>query len=214
MEFPRIIKFALWLLTIIAAAWLITIDPEGEPPEWAYYAAAESTLKNLATAQEDYYSEAGDYTCDVQDLRDNFKPDSDVDLRLLRCSGDSWLAAATPDRYAAIFVYDASRGGLQRTVKEFRSAFYYWYRGLLDFTDAGEAHGLVKFELKKAAQAQEEYRKSNSRYAVSIADLGQWYEPKKSVLIRLARVDEDDFVLVGTHIRWVRLFSYDSAKGE
>ncbi len=81
--------------------------------------AAKSTLKNLATAQEDYYVQEDMYTNVIGNLSTSgYVPDDDVTVAIATADVDSWSATAAHDSRVAAgaagtFTYSSSAGGLQ-----------------------------------------------------------------------------------------------------
>jgi len=88
-------------------------------PQFASYrqraqdSAAKSALKNLATAQENYYAEYNTYASGLATLSAWFQPESTLSVSLLSADTDSWSATAKHTSSANTFTYNSSAGGLQ-----------------------------------------------------------------------------------------------------
>jgi hypothetical protein len=101
---PRIFVIAI----ILSAVGLLACDP---PPD-----SSKSILKNLATAQEDYFSENGAYSADLELLIGKYKDafnDKNVKLEIIRADKDSWEGRATFLPTGKMHVYKSHEGGLQ-----------------------------------------------------------------------------------------------------
>lgn len=97
----------------IAAAIILPRYTAGKPCN-----QAKTALKQLATAEEQYYAEHKTYTDDIGSL--NLKRNSQVYLVLLRGDRESFMAAASHYGCDAgargapqVFYWDSARGGLQ-----------------------------------------------------------------------------------------------------
>ncbi|MBW1709809.1 MAG: prepilin-type N-terminal cleavage/methylation domain-containing protein [Deltaproteobacteria bacterium] len=87
-------------------------------PQFASYrqraqdSAAKSALKNLATAQENYYAQNNIYAANRANLV-GWTVESTIALTISNASTTTWSANASHTSSDATFVYDASAGGLQ-----------------------------------------------------------------------------------------------------
>ena len=89
-------------------------------PQFASYrqraqdSAAKSALKNVATAQEDYYQQNDTYTSAIADLAGSFSPEPSVNLTLAGTNlTTSWSATAFHTASSNTWTYSSSEGGLQ-----------------------------------------------------------------------------------------------------
>ena len=89
-------------------------------PQFASYrqraqdSAAKSALKNVATAQEDYYQQNDTYTAVIADLAGSFSPEPAVTLTIdAGADSDSWSATAFHVASTNTWTYSSSQGGLQ-----------------------------------------------------------------------------------------------------
>lgn len=88
-------------------------------PQFASYrqraqdSAAQSALKNLATAQEDYYVQYETYTPTIGNLSATYQPDTNISLNLTAGNQTSWTATAKHKSSTKTFTWDSANGGLQ-----------------------------------------------------------------------------------------------------
>jgi type II secretion system protein G len=88
-------------------------------PQFASYrqraqdSAAKSALKNLATAQEDYYQQNDAYANSAASLAASFAPEPSVTVTMQAASATSWSAIAQHVSSSNIWTYSSSEGGLQ-----------------------------------------------------------------------------------------------------
>ncbi len=88
-------------------------------PQFASYrqraqdSAAKSALKNLATAQENYYAEYNTYAAGLGSLATWFTPETTLTVTILAAGTSSWSATATHHSSPGVFTYNSSTGGLQ-----------------------------------------------------------------------------------------------------
>ena len=86
-------------------------------PQFAAYrqraqdSAAKSALKNLATAQENYYAEYDTYAAGYAAA--GFTPEASVTLSVVAAGTSSWSATASHNSSTNTFTYSSSQGGLQ-----------------------------------------------------------------------------------------------------
>lgn len=87
-------------------------------PQFASYrqraqdSAAQSALKNLATAQEDYYVQNETYAQALGSLS-TYTPDTNVSLNLTSGDATSWAATASHKSSTNTFTWRSANGGLQ-----------------------------------------------------------------------------------------------------
>ena len=88
-------------------------------PQFASYrqraqdSAAKSALKNLATAQENYYAEYNTYSSTLAALSTWFTPETTISIGFGGGNATAWSATAKHNSSANTFTYDSSAGGLQ-----------------------------------------------------------------------------------------------------
>ena len=88
-------------------------------PQFASYrqraqdSAAKSALKNLATAQENYYAEYNTYASAIASLTAWFQPESTITVNLIAGTTTSWSATASHNSSSNTFTYTSAAGGLQ-----------------------------------------------------------------------------------------------------
>ncbi|MBU2549416.1 MAG: prepilin-type N-terminal cleavage/methylation domain-containing protein [Proteobacteria bacterium] len=88
-------------------------------PQFASYrqraqdSAAKSSLKNLATAQENYYAENNTYTATLGNLTAWFSPESTISLAVSGGSTTKWSATSQHKSSSNVFTYDSEKGGIQ-----------------------------------------------------------------------------------------------------
>jgi prepilin-type N-terminal cleavage/methylation domain-containing protein len=88
-------------------------------PQFASYrkraqdSAAKSALKNMATAQEDYYAQYNTYT-ETDTLLTGWTVETAVTVTISNAGTTSWSARAKHMSSDNSFVYDSSNGGLQQ----------------------------------------------------------------------------------------------------
>ncbi len=88
----------------------------GWQPEYSqriFDTAAKSALKNLATAEENYYEENNTYTPDLSDLAASYQEDPAIRVYILSADNRKWKAVARHVGSRKDFVYDSNNGGLQ-----------------------------------------------------------------------------------------------------
>jgi type IV pilus assembly protein PilA len=83
----------LIVVVIIGILAAIAIPKFANTKEKAYVAAMKSDLKNLATAQEAYFSEGLTYTTTLSTAQ--FQPSTGVAVNIGSASGTGWAASAT-----------------------------------------------------------------------------------------------------------------------
>lgn len=74
--------------------------------------AAKSALKNLATAQENYYATNNSYTSDSSKMP-GWTSGENVDVTITGSNLTGWSATASHTSSANKFTYDSTLGGLQ-----------------------------------------------------------------------------------------------------
>ncbi len=74
--------------------------------------AAKSALKNLATAQENYYATENTYTATRGNLT-GWTVESNVTVAISGANLTGWSATASHNSSANTFTYDSTAGGLQ-----------------------------------------------------------------------------------------------------
>ena len=88
-------------------------------PQFASYrqraqdSAAKSALKNLATAQEDYYQQHDIYVNAGEEANLSFTPETSLTFAVINGDSDSWSATAQHNSSTNQFTYSSSNGGLQ-----------------------------------------------------------------------------------------------------
>lgn len=90
-------------------------------PQFASYrqraqdSAAKSALKNLATAQEDYYVQHNIYGNRTDVATGGWTVESTISLSAIAGAGSptSWSATAQHTSSTNVFIYDSASGGLQ-----------------------------------------------------------------------------------------------------
>ncbi len=85
----------LIVIVIIGILAAIAIPKFGNTKEKAYITAMKSDLKNLATSQEGYFSEAQLYSTSLADI--NYTPSTGVNITIGSASAAGWEASATHD---------------------------------------------------------------------------------------------------------------------
>ena len=87
-------------------------------PQFAAYrkraqdSAAKSALKNMATAQENYYVQENTYT-NQRALLTGWTVEPVVTVTILAADATSWSATAQHTSSTDVFTYASARGGLQ-----------------------------------------------------------------------------------------------------
>lgn len=89
----------LIVVVIIGILAAIAIPKFANTKEKAYIAAMKSDLKNLATAQEGYFSDAQTYSTSLTDV--NFTPSTGVNITVNAATATGWDASATHDAVAS-----------------------------------------------------------------------------------------------------------------
>lgn len=88
----------LIVVVIIGILAAIAIPKFSSTKEKAYISAMKSDLRNLATAQEGYFSDNLQYTQNLNDM--NFVPSTGVNISVDAASGSGWRATATHNSVA------------------------------------------------------------------------------------------------------------------
>lgn len=83
----------LIVILIIGVLAVIALPNFVRTRERAYVAALKSDLRNLATAEEDYFSTANTYSTDITQL--NFSRTTNVVIDIPEATGAGWRATAT-----------------------------------------------------------------------------------------------------------------------
>ena len=87
-------------------------------PQFASYrqraqdSAAKSALKNLATAQEDYYAQNDTYATGLAQIT-GFTPETTLTVTILHADNDNWSGTASHHSSTNDFSYDSGAGGLK-----------------------------------------------------------------------------------------------------
>jgi prepilin-type N-terminal cleavage/methylation domain-containing protein len=102
------------VVAIIGILAAIAIPQFSSYRQRAQDSAAKSTLKNMATAQEDYYVQYETYTNVPGNLASSgYTPDPNVTVTPQAADADSWSAIASHNNSTNTFTYSSGQGGLQ-----------------------------------------------------------------------------------------------------
>jgi prepilin-type N-terminal cleavage/methylation domain-containing protein len=102
------------VVAIIGILAAIAIPQFSSYRQRAQDSAAKSTLKNMATAQEDYYVQFETYTNAPANLAvSGYEADANVTVTPQAAGAQSWSAIANHINSTNTFTYSSSEGGLQ-----------------------------------------------------------------------------------------------------
>jgi prepilin-type N-terminal cleavage/methylation domain-containing protein len=105
------------VVAIIGILAAIAIPQFSSYRQRAQDSAAKSTLKNLATAQEDYYVQNETYAhalTGAGSVEDSgYESDPNVLVTMQAADADSWSAIASHNNSTNTFTYSSGEGGLQ-----------------------------------------------------------------------------------------------------
>ncbi|MFH1090155.1 MAG: hypothetical protein V1742_01165 [Pseudomonadota bacterium] len=112
-QLKRYLKLVVILLALFLVYQLVTSWRQGEALAESRNAAARAALRNLATAQEAYYSASGIYTNDLADLSKFFHKPETVVVNILRADASAWEGRAYHHKSNLGYIYKSDQGGLQ-----------------------------------------------------------------------------------------------------
>ena len=88
--------------------FLASLPQGGHSPN--YNGLAKSTLKNLATLQEEYYVQHETYATDLDDLVKIAPLDENVEIKILRADKEGWAATGSHVKSDEVFTYISGSG--------------------------------------------------------------------------------------------------------